>query len=215
MEAIMQRKLSFLSILLFSFVTNLSFSKISISGSSVIELKNAIAEFESILPENQFVEEFEPKLGFADVYLKRVGDKYDEFVDVLKANQRLLKLTALVSAFVYGKYINPEFFPNLIESTTTTAMKYLSIFMDSLLKGALSGVWKNQGVIGRGVAVLMTYSIINNVFKIGISSTGMLFNSLGKTFGEKTGASAHDYLKTKFKKNDDEDDDQEDEQYNQ
>ena len=77
----MKRKLSFLFI--FCLFTNLSFPKISISGSSVLELKEAIAEFEAILPENKIQEVIqEQKLGIADVYLKKVGDKYDGLVDI-------------------------------------------------------------------------------------------------------------------------------------
>ena len=178
----MKCKSYFISLFLLFFATNFVSSKISISGNSIEELKQSISEFEEMVPQQEI--HVEPELGFADVYLKRVGDKYDDFVDVLKANQRFLKLTGASGAYIYGRYINPEFFPNLIKNTASTSMNYLSLFMDSLFQGALKGAWENKGMTGKIVGGLIIYSVINNMLGIGLKSAAEYFVTSSKKEAE-------------------------------
>lgn len=178
----MKYAFKFIFLILLSLSIKSALPKISISGGSIEELKQSIAEFETILPRQEV---YEPKLGFADVYLKKVGDKYDKFMDIVKSNQRLLKLTSASGAFVYCKYINTEFLPNLIKNTASTSMKYLSIFMDSLFKGALNGAWENKGMTGKIVGGLIIYSVVNNMLGIGLKSVTEYFVAGSKKSGEK------------------------------
>ncbi|MCK4651224.1 hypothetical protein KAT08_03580 [Candidatus Babeliales bacterium] len=140
---------------------------ILIAGDNLNELKSSL---ESLLPSQEQEANQELKLGFADIYLKKVGDKYDKVVDVIKANQRLLKLSGLATAFIYGKYINPDFFPNLISKTASVSMGYLSTAINAILKGAMIGAWENKGMTTKIVGGLLIYGIVTNAFNIGLKA---------------------------------------------
>ena len=190
----MKHRFKFMFLFLFLFSINPALPKISISGSSIEELKHSMAEFEAMfhIQEDQTVE---PQLGFADIYLKRVGDQYDKVANIARANQRFLKLTGISGAFVYGKFINPEFFPNIIQKVSTASMGIISTFFDSILKGALNGVMENKGFTGKIVGGLIIYSVINNMLGIGLKSATEYFVSGSKRNAENRSDRRHENIR--------------------
>ncbi len=190
----MKHRFKFMFLFLFLFSANSALPKISISGDSIEELKQSIAEFESILPQQE-ARTVEPKLGFADVYLKRVGDQYDKVTNIVRANKRFLKITGISGAFVYGKFINPEFFPNIIQKVSTASMGIISTFFDSILKGALNGIMENKGFTGKIVGGLIIYSVINNMLGIGLRSATEYFVSGSKRNAENRSNRKHENIR--------------------
>ncbi|KKP24379.1 MAG: hypothetical protein SZ59_C0002G0225 [candidate division TM6 bacterium GW2011_GWF2_28_16] len=147
--------------------TNIAFSTISISGNNIEDLKASIQEFEALMPQQED-NQINEKLGFADVYLKKVGDKYDQVAEIISANQRLLKLSGITGTYVYAKYINPTFFPNLVTKASAASVKYMSIFTNALLTGFFKGAWANKSWSTTIVVGLVAYGVVNNVIGIGL-----------------------------------------------